>query len=422
MPLFTRFACRPAALWGMMCAVLVTLVCSRVIGQPVAVPPQVASEIETPDEVDRWVKELDDNRFVVRRIATEKLILAGEAAIQPVANAMAGSNLEVLTRGIYVLRELALSKDVSTQEAAVSALEGLTKSSQRSAARQAQEAITALGEVRQQRAIKELQELGAKVIVLDRTLAFQQDRRVMVEIGPAWQGTPKDLQQLKWARDVQEIAFIGIRITDPCIQSIEYLDNLQRLVIKHANVTDDALRSVSQLKRITHLDLMYTPVTDACLEHLKGVKTLSLIRLYGTEVSSGGVERFQKLAANVQIDLKGGAFLGVRCTQSPFPCEVTEVTDDSAAQRAGVQPRDIIVRYGGHPVADFDVLRELIAKNKVGDTVLIQVARGGSPVTSALERATRRSARDGGRAGHVRIPSHEGRQGRWCRQGRHSGR
>ena len=102
------------------------------------------------EDILRWVRDLDDDRFVVRRTATESLIQAGELAVGPVAEAMAGSNLEVATRGIYVLRELAVSRDVNTQDVAVAALERLARSPAKSAARLAIEALAVLGEVRQQ--------------------------------------------------------------------------------------------------------------------------------------------------------------------------------------------------------------------------------------------------------------------------------
>jgi S1-C subfamily serine protease len=62
------------------------------------------------------------------------------------------------------------------------------------------------------------------------------------------------------------------------------------------------------------------------------------------------------------------------------------VVADSAAASAGIEVLDIVVRYGGQPVANFDELRQLIGKNKVGDSVLIQVVRGGAPVTGIVEQ------------------------------------
>jgi hypothetical protein len=340
----------------------------------------------SPDQIARWVQELDDSRYVTRRNATEQLILAGEAAIGPVAKAMGGSNLEVATRGIHVLKALAMNTDITTQNAAVEALRELASSPSKSAARQAATAIAALGEIRQRRAIKELEDLGAKISVNDRVMAFATVVGLSVEIGPDWQGTVDDLQRFRWLPDVQEVSFVGKQITDEWIRTAEYLASVERVLIKHANITNEAVKSISKLKRVTKVDLMYTPVNDSVIEYLKDMKTVREVRLYGTDITRQAVEQYQAAAAHVLIDFKMGAFLGVMCQQAPFPCQVVEVVAESAAARGGIEVQDIVVRYGGNPVANFDDLRKLIGKNKVGDSVLIQVARGGAPVVGIVEQ------------------------------------
>ncbi len=175
---------------------------------------------------------------------------------------------------------------------------------------------------------------------------------------------------------MQEVSFVGNQITDEWIRATEYLASVERVLIKHANITNEAVKSISKLKRVTKVDLMYTPVNDAVIEYLKDMKTVREVRLYGTDITRQAVEQYQAAAAHVLIDFKMGAFLGVMCQQAPFPCQVVEVVAESAAARGGIAVQDIVVRYGGNPVANFDDLRKLIGKNKVGDSVLIQVARG----------------------------------------------
>ncbi len=356
------------------------------VAQPAAEPTGGGAPPPAPEQIVRWVRELDGNRFLVRRNATDQLIQAGQAAIGPVRDAMAGSNLEVSTRGIYVLKAIAVSRDLATQDAAVEALQQLASSPSASTARQAAEAIAALAEVRQSRAIKELEDLGAKISMNDRIMVFAPAVGLRVEISSDWQGTVDDLQRFRWLTNVQEVAFVGRRITDEWIRSVEYLTDVERVLIKHANITNDAVKSISKLKRVTSIDLMYTPVDDGVISYLKEIDTVRDVRLYGTEVTRQAVDQYQAVAGNVQVDFKMGAFLGVQCQQPPFPCQVVEVIADSAAARGGIEIRDIIVRYGGNPVANFDELRKLIGKNKVGDSVLIQVVRGGAAVMGILEQ------------------------------------
>jgi S1-C subfamily serine protease len=78
-----------------------------------------------------------------------------------------------------------------------------------------------------------------------------------------------------------------------------------------------------------------------------------------------------------------------------------------------VQVRDIIISYDHQDVATFDDLEKLIARNKVGDTVEIEVARGGEALILAMSR---RPLQDLGLAGDptaigVKITQVEPKQG-----------
>ncbi|MBM4093267.1 MAG: PDZ domain-containing protein [Planctomycetes bacterium] len=340
----------------------------------------------TAADIRRWIEELDADQFAVRRVATDKLILAGKSVVRAVAEAACGSNLEVTARGTYVLRELALSDDEATQDCAMLALQQLADSQVKAAARLASEAMRAMGAARQQRAVEHLQGLGAKIDVMENVFGFQQFTMISVEIDAAFAGVPDDLRRLTWMKDIHQVVYVGDRITDEWLEPLRHLENLARLTIRHANITDEALQTIRNLDRLTDIALLYTPVTDVCLEQLRGLKSARLIRLYGTQVTEQGVRSFLASAQDVQVDFKRGGFLGVQCQQRVWPCEVVLVTPDSAAERAGIRVRDVIVSHEGQRIFDFEELRALIAQYKPGDTVGLQIARGGSAVTGGLIR------------------------------------
>ncbi|HEY3186102.1 MAG TPA: M28 family peptidase, partial [Solirubrobacteraceae bacterium] len=78
-----------------------------------------------------------------------------------------------------------------------------------------------------------------------------------------------------------------------------------------------------------------------------------------------------------------GAFLGVAPDQGDeVPgARLSMVVPESAADRAGVRPGDVIVRFGGVRVYGFDDLRELISARKAGDRVEIAYQRDGGERT-----------------------------------------
>jgi S1-C subfamily serine protease len=55
---------------------------------------------------------------------------------------------------------------------------------------------------------------------------------------------------------------------------------------------------------------------------------------------------------------------------------VVGVADDSPAERGGISPGDIIIRFGDRPVKTIEELHRIVVSRKVGDSVQVLVARG----------------------------------------------
>jgi S1-C subfamily serine protease len=168
---------------------------------------------------------------------------------------------------------------------------------------------------------------------------------------------------------------VGPQVTDEWIESIRDMQSLNIVVIQDAQITDRSMEVISGLKAVVSLDLMYAPVTDRGFALLKRMPSLRQVRCFGTQVTPAAAERFRVEFANVDVQHKMGAFLGVRCVQPPFACAVSSVTSQSAAEKAGIRSNDIIVEFDKQPVRDFEDLQQLIGVRKVGDTVEIRVAR-----------------------------------------------
>jgi uncharacterized protein len=58
-------------------------------------------------------------------------------------------------------------------------------------------------------------------------------------------------------------------------------------------------------------------------------------------------------------------------------CLVTQVVPDSAAEKAGLQPGDVVVSVDGKPVADIPGIFQVVRTKSVGDTVAIEFQRAG---------------------------------------------
>ena len=68
--------------------------------------------------------------------------------------------------------------------------------------------------------------------------------------------------------------------------------------------------------------------------------------------------------------------LGVRANGKEEPCVINEVVPESAADKAGLQVDDEVVKFNGQPVKDFTELKSFISDYSPGDSVTVEVKRG----------------------------------------------
>jgi len=96
------------------------------------------------EEIGGWIQDLSSDDFEARKSATRKLVEAGKPAIEPLARAVDGNDLETTVRGMSVLTELARSADEDLRKSARAALEELAKSKNRAVAQRAEAVIKPL--------------------------------------------------------------------------------------------------------------------------------------------------------------------------------------------------------------------------------------------------------------------------------------
>lgn len=328
-------------------------------------------------QIRLWIDQLNAERFVDREVATERLIAAGAAAVEPVLAAVAESNLEVTTRAVYVLQELALSSDSLASDAAHAALEKIAEPQLTSAARRARSTLARLDLIRQDRAIQDLKRLGANIGARVSELGFGLVEGYTVELNEGWQGTPEDLVRLRWLRDAGELILQGPQVTDEWLKHIAPMTDLSVLTIKRAQVTNEGLTNLLGMNQLAMLSLMYVPITDQAVDYLQQLRGVARIRIYGTRLTDAGGDRLREALATSEVDVRRGAFLGVGCQDGPEGCIIYTVRPNSAAEKAGLMMNDLIAEYQGQKVADYKALTAGIADNVAGDTVTIKVIRDG---------------------------------------------
>jgi hypothetical protein len=358
-------------------AILLGCLAARAWGQEAPVEP-------VPGDVERWIRQLGAGEYVVRDQATRSLIAAGSQAVEPVVKAVRGDNLEVTTRGVYILQELALSGDERTEEFARQALENLIAHRPGPTAHRAEQALEVLDELRQQRALAELQQLGAVVNTDYQEMGLAVADIFAVEIGPQWQGTTEDLKRLRWLHDVEQITFVGPQVTDEWVRHVQGMERLAIVKIRQAHVTAAALATLRDLPRLRYVKLLYVGIGDGAVEHLTRCPQIAKVFAYGTQISEAAEKQLK--AAGVDIDRRKGAFLGISVppTNDGENWFINSVTPNSSAERAGLEPGDVITKFDNQPVRDFGGLMAMIGQMDAGKTVTIEIRRRGDTLIRTI--------------------------------------
>lgn len=331
-------------------------------GQPQQLSQRPNTAAPSPEQIEALVRQLDSDQFAARELATQKLVLAGATAVKPVYDSIMTGSPEAAMRGMHVLKELALTGEPSSEEAARVALERASEAKNGSVARRAAAMLAKLDTLRQERALVELERLGARVSMSRPQqvgLQILQDLQI-VEIGEDWQGEEKDLRWIKWLTEVDQIVFRRVKINEGVLANVAPLRNLKILEVK------------------------YVPIGDAALEHLKDLKGTLAIRLYGTAVSKEGADKLQTQLATTKIDFRQGGFLGVGGQPHPQGFGITIVHPNSVAEKADLRVNDVIVKYLDKPIADFEALTVEISKNKPGDEITLEVLRDEQTLVKKL--------------------------------------
>jgi hypothetical protein len=320
------------------------LLCARSFGAETApqagpAPADSGEASATASQIAAWAAELDDNRYMVREAAQQKLREAGAAALQAVEQAARAGSLESSTRALNVLLEW--SEDAEGNlPLALQALEQLANLEDRPL--ESAYAAQKLAGIREREAIAELERLGGRVVIdqqlagVNRLAALEIDQPpLQVILGPEWKGGTAGLQQ------------------------------------------------VAKMPRATTLSLHSAPLGDDAAEELAKLAHVRRLEIYGTPLSDGAVQQLTAALAATEVDLRrGGARLGIR------GMPIQEIVPHSAAAKAGLERGDVITQLGDTPIRDFEHLTEQIANFRPGDEVAVTVVRQGNAMvrTVAFDR------------------------------------
>jgi hypothetical protein len=297
-----------------------------------------------PENVKRLVAELSSSDYRTREDATKQLAKAGSEAVAAVGKVAAGEDLEAAFRAVRILQVMVLSDQSDIEFPALAILEQLAAREASSTKDLASDALEMHRVARQARTIARLRRLGAEVGIAgtefsgtEVTLTGNEFIAVIIA-NSKWRGTPADFALLKQVPNLYHVNIYGVRV-------------------------DDEMAGV-----------------------LASLNRPSLISLFGTGISDSAyamlVEKFPP--PETKIDRRGTAFLGVMGTIEFNVCEIKEVKPGTPAERAGLLAGDRILSCDGQALQDFPELTRIIATKQAGESVTLQIERGGQEIAKKV--------------------------------------
>ena len=268
------------------------------------------------------IQQLASDQFADREAASSSLAAAGTDAIAALVTAARGDDPEVAVRSVDILRGMLSRGDAALADAAEAGLQQVATEGSLAIAQQAETALDFYGRAQEASARRELEELGA--IFSEAGL-----RGMRIEIAANWQGD------------------------------------------------SSGLRLITRLRNLMHISLYGLTLTDRDAATLGQLRTVQRIDLFGVEVSPENLAQLQRWLPEVELDVRKGGKLGIAGMPLQGQCIVSGVQVGSAAEKAGLQPQDVIVEIDGQPVANFDVCTEMIGEHGPGEEISLLIERRG---------------------------------------------
>ncbi|MFN5395844.1 MAG: PDZ domain-containing protein [Planctomycetota bacterium] len=341
---------------------------------------RASSQTPTQEQIEAWVKELEDERFAVRE-AAENQLARNLTIILPTLIEIAKADGSESPCGLLQFLGFVAQDAWSDQgKLAYECLGQIAKERTTQRAILAQRIIQSISVSMREQTLERLERVG--VLCQDRELSvLTQVRQVKnaLVIDQEFRGTQEDIDLLPWLFDIQFVKLEGPAISPEILQAVVKLPQLRSLQIVETKLTSKDLRPLLAASDMDLLEILYSPVDDQCIEILQDVPIFGDLQLFGTELSAKGATELIARMETANVFVGRGGFLGVTC--DPGSLVIQQAIKDGPAFKAGIKMNDKLRKINGVPIYNFEDLRKQLAKSAAGESVVVEYDR---PVWSLL--------------------------------------
>ncbi|ELP31985.1 PDZ domain-containing protein [Rhodopirellula baltica] len=346
------------------------------------------SHAATPEEIAAQIESLSSDSYLRRENATEALLKAGPAAIEPLVKVLERGDLETTQRAIGILQSIAMARPIIEGESErpklarldpnePDAWETLLSLSTMGGSRgeRASMAVEEITQVRRAQTIQTLSLQGAVIGVKEFVYGATSTLQRVVEINEAYQGDDSLLELLRWIDRVEYARIEGPAIREGVLKGITQMPDLKTLSLLYGDINMETMKVIGDLESIDHLEFRYVTLNDEMIDAIAKLPIRVSLTLNGTDASSDRVDRLRQTLPGLKIEYKRGGFLGVRCNDTFNECIIQSVVEDSGAEAAGLRRDDVIIQANGEPVRRFADLQAVINTRDPGQNIHIVYRR-----------------------------------------------
>ena len=229
---------------------------------------------------------------------------------------------------------------------------------------------------RQYRAALRLERLNAKVIYLSNLDNEKYPLADQLVIDEKWKGSRRELSQASLLFGLSKLELNHAQVDNELIAEFDAVYTLTGIKLKKCSITDAGVAHLSQIGSLNEVEILYCRVGPGCFESLARIKNLSSLRLIGTDISPQHASLLeQQLSAT--IDIRRGAFMGIRYNPATPKCTLTSLVPGSGAEQAGLRIGDEIIEFNQNPIRQYGDLTVLLRDCADGAEAKVKIKRRG---------------------------------------------
>lgn len=324
------------------------------------------------------ITRLQSDVFSIRQQSMLEIMENPEPVIPLMESAIECADRDFRVRSLEILEQVALKRTSSTSvsDLAFDTIRRISLSGNQTLSQRASQSSCDILLHRQYRASLKLERLNAKVSYMANSNVEKHPLASHLIIDQQWDGTRQDMELVPLLFGLSTLELSHVQVDDQLVGQLDSMYTLSEIKLKKCSITDASISHLSRIDSLNQVEIHYCRIGPGCFVNLAQFKNLTTLSLYGTNVATSQAAFLkQTLAANV--DIRRGAFMGIRNNPTVPACILTSTVPGSGAEQAGLHVGDQIIQFNRSQIREHGELTNPLRENASGKQAKVKIIRNG---------------------------------------------